>query len=221
MGSLEMTYLDIGCHCGFCTSAVSNENKDEIISFSETGEGSGGSNNGHASDSEVDQVSHSRRVSSAVDSDSEFNRVEIEYGVDEVRISFGTTERDCRICHLSLDEEPGKPFRIGCSCKNELASAHRLCAETWFRMKGNSICEICNSIAQNIIIIGVTESGQQISEANSFSTNAISPVSSNSERGELITFRQKIFSRSLNLVPYIITFIILIVLILKNGSNST
>lgn len=56
-------------------------------------------------------------------------------------------ERVCRICHLSPDgimdlehEEKGLDpdlILIGCGCKNELGTAHRYCAETWFRLKGN------------------------------------------------------------------------------------
>lgn len=127
---------NVECHSVCYFSALSNENKDKIICFSKAREGSC-SNNGHESDSEVDQVSHSTRMSSVVGSGSEIDRVDIEYGIDEVRISFGTTERDCRICQLSLDMEPGNPVELGCSCKNELARAHQQCAETWFRIKKN------------------------------------------------------------------------------------
>lgn len=49
-------------------------------------------------------------------------------------------EKDCRICHISLDSvnlESGVPIELGCSCKNDLAAAHKHCAETWFKIKGN------------------------------------------------------------------------------------
>ena len=49
-------------------------------------------------------------------------------------------ERDCRICHLSLDaanHETGIPIELGCSCKDDLAAAHKHCAEAWFKIKGN------------------------------------------------------------------------------------
>lgn len=55
----------------------------------------------------------------------------------------GGDGKDCRICHLSLDppsqEEPtmGGPIELGCACKDDLAAAHRHCAEDWFRIKGN------------------------------------------------------------------------------------
>lgn len=49
-------------------------------------------------------------------------------------------ERDCRICHLSLEKaapESGVAIVLGCSCKDDLAAAHKQCAETWFKIKGN------------------------------------------------------------------------------------
>ncbi|MBA0813872.1 hypothetical protein Gohar_027692, partial [Gossypium harknessii] len=49
-------------------------------------------------------------------------------------------ERDCRICHLTLDptnHESGVPIKLGCSCKDDLAAAHKHCAEAWFKIKGN------------------------------------------------------------------------------------
>ncbi|KAK4797955.1 hypothetical protein SAY86_030281 [Trapa natans] len=63
-------------------------------------------------------------------------------------------ERDCRICHLSLEapsqDAIGGPIELGCACKNDLSAAHRKCAEIWFRIKGNSTCEICGSVARNV-----------------------------------------------------------------------
>lgn len=51
-------------------------------------------------------------------------------------------ERECRICQLSLDapsqDGMGGPIELGCACKDDLAAAHRQCAEAWFRIKGNS-----------------------------------------------------------------------------------
>lgn len=48
--------------------------------------------------------------------------------------------RVCRICHLSA-KESGKNslelMELGCGCKGELGVAHSLCAEAWFRVKGN------------------------------------------------------------------------------------
>ncbi|EYU26631.1 hypothetical protein MIMGU_mgv1a015086mg [Erythranthe guttata] len=66
--------------------------------------------------------------------------------------------RECRICHMSLvscSSPAGSVSRVGielgCCCKDDLAAAHRHCAETWFKIKGNKICEICNSTAQNVV----------------------------------------------------------------------
>ncbi|GFQ08877.1 hypothetical protein PHJA_003031700 [Phtheirospermum japonicum] len=48
---------------------------------------------------------------------------------------------DCRICYLSLDitnnQDSGIPIELGCSCKDDLATAHKQCAEAWFKIKGN------------------------------------------------------------------------------------
>ncbi|XP_010549417.1 PREDICTED: uncharacterized protein LOC104820605 [Tarenaya hassleriana] len=71
-------------------------------------------------------------------------------------------KRECRICHLSYEQSPevtdrvsGKSvnmdlIQIGCGCKDELGSAHVYCAEAWFKLKGNRVCEICGQPARNI-----------------------------------------------------------------------
>ncbi|KAJ0678373.1 putative Zinc finger, RING-CH-type, Zinc finger, RING/FYVE/PHD-type [Helianthus annuus] len=75
---------------------------------------------------------------------SEFSVVDLESnhgGGREVHLL--KVEKDCRICHLSLDansEESGNygiPIELGCSCKDDLAAAHKHCAEAWFKIKGN------------------------------------------------------------------------------------
>ncbi|KAL8539141.1 hypothetical protein ACS0TY_000944 [Phlomoides rotata] len=79
--------------------------------------------------------------------------------VDLEKLHLDKNERDCRICHLSMDatnQESGIPIELGCSCKDDLAAAHKQCAEAWFKIKGNKTCEICGSIAQNVS--GVPES---------------------------------------------------------------
>ncbi|XP_008788071.1 E3 ubiquitin-protein ligase MARCHF11-like isoform X1 [Phoenix dactylifera] len=63
-------------------------------------------------------------------------------------------EKVCRICHLSPDREDlegSELIQIGCRCKGELGTAHRRCAEAWFKVKGNRCCEICGAYAKNII----------------------------------------------------------------------
>ncbi|CAH2059464.1 unnamed protein product [Thlaspi arvense] len=68
-------------------------------------------------------------------------------------------QRICRICHFGSDQSPdrvsGKSvspelIQIGCKCKNELGLAHFHCAEAWFKLRGNSVCEICGCSAKNV-----------------------------------------------------------------------
>ncbi|XP_051133648.1 uncharacterized protein LOC127253234 [Andrographis paniculata] len=63
----------------------------------------------------------------------------------------------CRICHLSA-KEGGKSSlelsELGCGCKGELGVAHLHCAEAWFRIRGNRLCEICGQTAKNITGVG-------------------------------------------------------------------
>ncbi|XP_004302680.1 PREDICTED: uncharacterized protein LOC101299878 [Fragaria vesca subsp. vesca] len=94
----------------------------------------------------------SRRDSSV--SECSVHVVEIEVGAPEIKVHLDRVERDCRICHLGLESnshESGAPIDLGCSCKDDLGSAHRNCADAWFKIKGNKICEICHSIARNIV----------------------------------------------------------------------
>ncbi|XP_021647706.2 uncharacterized protein LOC110640641 [Hevea brasiliensis] len=97
--------------------------------------------------------------------------VDLESGVLEGKPHLdGKTERDCRICHLGLEgneRENGAAIDLGCSCKGDLGAAHKKCAETWFKIKGNMICEICGVPAVNV-------AGEQANEAHS----AAAPVSS-------------------------------------------
>ncbi|KAK1354631.1 RING-CH-type domain-containing protein [Heracleum sosnowskyi] len=211
MGSLEMTCLDLECGGGHGSSAVGNDGKDENLCFSKTEEGPCSSQSYLAAD---------RRVSSVVATDCV---VDIDQsGVDEVRISVETMERECRICMLSLDSESGIAIELGCSCKNEMAAVHQQCAETWFTSKGNRICEICKSIAQNVVIPIDTKSRQQISQVNRFVTNAVSmpvleqrntfssnaiavPVSgssaSSTDASSFSEFERNTFSRNEDLAP--------------------
>ncbi|CAI8618672.1 unnamed protein product [Vicia faba] len=73
-------------------------------------------------------------------------------------------ETICRICHLasgqpleetavgtpnSADDKTGL-IMLGCACKSELGIAHSHCAEAWFKIKGNRLCEICGETAKNV-----------------------------------------------------------------------
>ncbi|XP_058215408.1 uncharacterized protein LOC131326591 [Rhododendron vialii] len=96
---------------------------------------------------------------------------------DETKVHLEKVERDCRICHLNLESsnsETGVAIELGCSCKDDLAAAHKNCAEAWFKIKGNKTCEICNSVARNVLNASEIELIQQTNEANVTSTNAVS-----------------------------------------------
>ncbi|KAM1951237.1 hypothetical protein ACFX15_005873 [Malus domestica] len=49
-----------------------------------------------------------------------------------------------RICHLGLeggggtDPASGVPIDFGCSCKGDLGAAYKQCAETWFKITGDT-----------------------------------------------------------------------------------
>ncbi|KAJ1402179.1 Zinc finger, RING-CH-type [Sesbania bispinosa] len=79
-------------------------------------------------------------------------------------------ERICRICHLTSGQSSDETavdtansatstdlIQLGCACKDELGIAHLHCAEAWFKVKGNRLCEICGETAKNVL--GVTNNG--------------------------------------------------------------
>ncbi|XP_076889418.1 uncharacterized protein LOC143540163 [Bidens hawaiensis] len=87
----------------------------------------------------------------------------------------GEESKNCRICYLSWDanieeSENGIPIELGCCCKDDLAAAHKHCAEAWFKIKGNRTCEICGSIAQNIAGVDEAEILDRWSELPNGST---------------------------------------------------
>ncbi|KAH7514556.1 uncharacterized protein LOC125419166 [Ziziphus jujuba] len=119
-------------------------------------------------------VSDSRRASSVSDCSI---LVEAENGgvVPEVKVHLAKVERDCRICHLGLESnshESGIPIELGCSCKDDLAAAHKNCAEAWFKIKGNKTCEICHSTARNVVGANEIEMTEQSAEANNASSSS-------------------------------------------------
>ncbi|XP_008801378.1 uncharacterized protein LOC103715504 [Phoenix dactylifera] len=130
-----------------------------------------------ASHLEIDGVQEPCRKSSS----SECSVVvDLERGISEIKVNQDKVERDCRICHLSLESgapESGIPIVLGCSCKDDLAAAHKQCAETWFKIKGNKTCEICGSTARNVVGTGETEFIEQWNEES----NAAAPPASPSE----------------------------------------
>lgn len=110
------------------------------------------------SDLEIGAVSDPHRRSSISDCSVE---VDLESGVQETnKVHLAKVEKDCRICHLSLEStspENGIAIELGCSCKADLAAAHKHCAEAWFKIKGNKTCEICGSVARNVVGANETE----------------------------------------------------------------
>lgn len=72
-------------------------------------------------------------------------------------------ESVCRICHLSSDQSPDRRtaatsvsdlIHLGCGCKDDLGITHFQCAEAWFKLKGNRVCEICGETAKNVTGVG-------------------------------------------------------------------
>ncbi|KAK0592322.1 hypothetical protein LWI29_017206 [Acer saccharum] len=88
---------------------------------------------------------------------------------ESIVVHLARVKRDCRICHLSFDatnQESGLPIELGCSCKADLAAAHKHCAEAWFKIKGNKTCEICGSTACNVAGANETELAEQWNESS-------------------------------------------------------
>ncbi|XP_040932785.1 uncharacterized protein LOC108455880 isoform X2 [Gossypium arboreum] len=147
MSSFEMSHIDLeqGTH---------RRNESEVsageasVCFSDADEGScysqfysttGGSYDEYSFGCEIGGDSDSRRVSSASDCSVE---VRAPSGANELKLHLAKVEKDCRICHLGLESnshESGAPIELGCSCKDDLAAAHKHCAEAWFKIRGNKI----------------------------------------------------------------------------------
>uniref|UniRef100_A0A9I9DLZ1 RING-CH-type domain-containing protein n=1 Tax=Cucumis melo TaxID=3656 RepID=A0A9I9DLZ1_CUCME len=98
------------------------------------------------------------------------SEVDLESGDLEVKVHLGKIERDCRICHLELESSGGRdnsdtPIQLGCCCRGDLGTAHKQCAETWFKIKGNTICEICGATAQNVASQQINEPSNAVAAA--------------------------------------------------------
>ncbi|KAI3474161.1 hypothetical protein Pfo_028949 [Paulownia fortunei] len=184
MATLEMSHTDLECGCrssGGGGSATSEEEEEGSVCFSDADEGSCNSQFYSTADgdgsyddysfacgSEIleDETLESRKASSVADpSDS----VDLESGgLVEKKAPLGSLERDCRICHLSL-------VSIGVFfCKDDLAAAHKHCAETWFKIKGNNCTHV---VGPNDI-----EAVQQASESSAVAaTTSSAPAPSAAE----------------------------------------
>nr|DAD26589.1 TPA_asm: hypothetical protein HUJ06_028057 [Nelumbo nucifera] len=152
MAAVEKSHVDIEEGGGRRRSvAASDAGSEESVCFSDADDRSWHSQFGSTacgsydeyrfssvSDPENVESSVPRRNSSASDCSVE---VDLENGVPEIKVHLAKVEKDCRICHLSLDstnQESGIPIELGCSCKDDLAAAHKQCAEAWFKIKGNN-----------------------------------------------------------------------------------
>ncbi|XP_050222196.1 uncharacterized protein LOC126672291 [Mercurialis annua] len=82
--------------------------------------------------------------------DYEISRDRIIVSSDSSRAS-PVSGRICRICLLS-SHESGSLIQLGCSCMNDLVTARPQCATTWFEIRGNRTCEICNFGVSNVVI---------------------------------------------------------------------
>lgn len=87
------------------------------------------------------------------------------------------TDRTCRVCHMGMDKN--QDIELGCACKADLALAHKQCAETWFKIKGNRTCEICGSTARNVVGI---EDGEVVDESNEGNPTTTTTTSIQEER---------------------------------------
>ncbi|XWS43796.1 hypothetical protein CRYUN_Cryun16bG0134800 [Craigia yunnanensis] len=173
MSSLEMSHIDLeqgtrrrnGSDVSAGEASVCFSDTDEGSCYSQFYSTTGGSYDEYscacASDEEIGDVSDSRRVSSVSDCS-----VDVEIRI----VHLAKVEKDCRICHLGLESnshESGVPIELGCSCKDDLAAAHKHCAEAWFKIRGNKTCEICHSIARNVVGVNEIELTEQSNETNS------------------------------------------------------
>ncbi|XP_062179828.1 uncharacterized protein LOC133884433 [Phragmites australis] len=117
------------------------------------------------------------RKSSCV-SECSLDDVDLEAGLAEIiKASPEKAEQNCRICHLGLESaaaESGVGITLGCSCKGDLSYAHKQCADTWFKIRGNKICEICSSTACNVF--SDPEFSDQWSETNNIAAVQAPPA---------------------------------------------
>ncbi|XP_020252441.1 uncharacterized protein LOC109829808 [Asparagus officinalis] len=128
-----------------------------------------------ASSDEIDGFDDEPCRSSCISSECSFE-VDLEGGSPDTVVNLERNEKDCRICHLGLESnaaESGVAIVLGCSCKDDLAAAHKQCAETWFKIRGNKTCEICGSAAKNVP--GACETESVVEHSNETTISIDSP----------------------------------------------
>ncbi|KAM3748391.1 hypothetical protein ACB098_05G105300 [Castanea mollissima] len=140
-------------------------NSDEALRFSRDEKGSGAKSgelgSSEASTKEVKKSVFELEKSSCV--------IDVKCGSGKGFVENRDGERVCRICHLSSEQSSDATtsvtdnatigtmedlIQLGCGCKDELGIAHNQCAEAWFKLRGNRLCEICGETAKNITGIG-------------------------------------------------------------------
>ncbi|KAE8730437.1 laccase-8-like [Hibiscus syriacus] len=194
MSSLELSHMDLeqgtprwnGSDVSADEASVCFSDADDGSCYSQFYSTTGGSYDDYSfacgSDGEIGDVSGSGRVSSVSDCSVE---MQIQSGANEIKVHLAKAEKNCRICHLGLESnshESGVAIELGCSCKDDLATAHKHCAEAWFKIRGNKTCEICHSIARNVILANEIELMEQPNETNSSTaTAAVSGAASYSD----------------------------------------
>ncbi|KAG5596395.1 hypothetical protein H5410_037627 [Solanum commersonii] len=92
----------------------------------------------------------SKVVRTTTDSDASADiPQETENATDNTGEDIPEEEAVCRICFVELGEE-SETFKMECSCKGELALAHKVCTLKWFSIKGNKICDVCKQEVRNL-----------------------------------------------------------------------
>ncbi|KAI3830027.1 hypothetical protein L1987_04159 [Smallanthus sonchifolius] len=171
--SSEPTTTDGGSSFGLSDSdAQSSARLDSSVAGDECGS------------SGIFSYNHSRMESSS-------DEIDLESGELEMKVhSEGKVKEQCRICHLNfeiggggeVEDEYGDggggggAIELGCNCKGDLGAAHKQCAETWFKIKGNMICEICGAAAQNVGGDQTHEMSHTTTEAEPVDRSATGPM---------------------------------------------
>ncbi|KAL0344497.1 UNVERIFIED_CONTAM: hypothetical protein Sradi_4281000 [Sesamum radiatum] len=151
MATLEMPHIDLECgrrNSAGVGSPTSEEEEEGSVCFSDADEGSCNSQFYSTAGGDGSYDDYSIGGSSEILEDEAF---------ESRRASSAADLSDC-----SVDIESGG---VG-EKKDDFAAAHKHCAETWFKIKGNKTCEICNSVARNVVGPNDIEAAQAASEGS-------------------------------------------------------